>query len=89
MVFPGHVRLLSERRSASWENQEPVIRCSDVYKRQVDGSDNTCVFENLTSARYYRVTCEGEADLPLTISEGRIVSFWYSLGEIVNTLLGR
>ena len=55
----------------------------------VDGSDNTCVFENLTSARYYRVTCEGEADLPLTISEGRIISFWYSLGEIINTLLGR
>ena len=55
----------------------------------VDGSDNTCVFENLTAARYYRVTCEGAADLPLTISEGRIVSFWYSLGQVVDSLLGR
>ena len=55
----------------------------------VDESDNTCVFENLTAARHYRVTCEGEADLPITISEGRIISFWYSLGEVMNMLLGR
>ena len=50
---------------------------------------NTCVFENLTSARYYRITCENGANVSLTISEGRIVSFWHSLGTVVNMLLGR
>lgn len=61
---------------------------SPILYGHVDERGNTCVFENLTSARYYRITCEGGANLSLTISEGRIVSFWYSLGEIVNTLLG-
>lgn len=55
----------------------------------VDASSAICVFENLTAARRYRVTCEGTADLPLTISEGRIVSFWHSLGNVLDMLLGR
>lgn len=55
----------------------------------VDERGNTCVFENLTSARYYRITCENGANVSLTISEGRVVSFWHSLGTVVNTLLGR
>lgn len=65
------------------ENSAPILY------GHVDERGNTCVFENLTSARYYRITCEGGANVSLTISEGRVVSFWYSLGEIVNTLLGR
>lgn len=62
---------------------------SPILYGHVDERGNTCVFENLTSARYYRITCEGGANVSLTISEGRVVSFWHSLGTVVNTLLGR
>ena len=62
------------------ENSAPILY------GHVGEDGNTCVFENLTAARYYRVTCEGGVNLSLTISEGRIVSFWHSL---VNALLGR
>ena len=65
------------------ENSAPILY------GHVDERGNTCVFENLTSARYYRITCEGGANVSLTISEGRVVSFWHSLGTVVNTLLGR
>ena len=66
-----------------WDAEENI---APILYGHVGEDGNTCVFENLTAARYYRVTCEGGVNLSLTISEGRIVSFWHSL---VNALLGR
>lgn len=59
-----------------------------LYGR-VDEENPVCVFDNLSAAHRYRVTCDGAEEVTLTISEGRIVSFWHSLGNVLDMLLGR
>ena len=50
----------------------------------VDLGDNTCVFANLSAAQRYMVTCDGGEQIAITISDGRIVSFWNSLMNVFN-----
>ena len=52
-----------------------------------DPDSRTCVFSNLSAARRYAVTCEGGEEVELVVSEGRTVSFWSSLENVVRSLL--
>ena len=54
----------------------------------VDSDDKSCVFSNLSAAQRYMVTCGGDEQISITISDGRIVSFWYSLRNVLKEIIG-
>ena len=59
---------------------------------QITADRNSCTFSGLSSAHRYMVTCDGDEDLVLTVTDGRHVTFFGSmknvLEEILNRLLG-
>ena len=58
-----------------------------IQTAQVDGGADTCTFKMLTSARRYIVDCgDLEGTAAVTVSEGRLVSFWGSLGRVLKEL---
>ena len=61
---------------------------AEIGYGRIDSGNNTCVFTNLSSSQRYMVTCDGEEEISITVSEGRDISFWNSLrnvlGEIFN-----
>lgn len=54
----------------------------------LDSGNPVCIFSNLSAAQRYRVTCGGEEQTVITISDGRIVSFWHSLGNVLREITG-
>lgn len=68
----------------SMENESSFIQVAEV-----SGKEAVCAFTNLTAAKRYSVICEGLDGAAVTISEGRTVSFWNSLGRVVAELTGR
>ena len=52
----------------------------------VDSITNTCIFTNLSSSQRYKVTCDGDEEISITVSEGRDVSFQSSLRNILGEL---
>ena len=54
----------------------------------VDSGSNSVTFTGLTAAFRYEVHCEGLEDATVTVSDGRVVSFWDSLGRVCRDLLG-
>ena len=55
----------------------------DILYGHVDAGNNTCVFRNLTASRRYMVTCIGDGQTAVTISDGRVVSFRNSLMNVL------
>lgn len=50
--------------------------------------ENTAVtFSYLTSGELYVVSCEGQDGMTVTITDGRIINFWYSLQRIIADLV--
>lgn len=49
----------------------------------IDPGTDTCVFTGLTAAQYYKITFPEGTDFSVTISEGRAVSFWSSLKNVL------
>lgn len=79
--------LQAEIRLWDAENEEEFIQTA-----RLEGEGRTCLFQNLSAARRYRITCEGldgAEDVELTVSEGREVSFWGSLRAVTEDLLFR
>ena len=52
----------------------------------VDSITNTCIFTNLSSSQRYKVTCDGDEEISITVSEGRDVSFQSSLKNVLGEL---
>lgn len=57
-----------------------------ILHGQIDSDHHSCTFSNLTAAKRYMVTCDGDAQMPLTVSEGRTVNFFYSFGRVLGEL---
>ena len=55
----------------------------------VDSGNNTCVFTGLSAAQRYMVTCGGDEQTAITISDGRVISFWNSLMNVLGEMTGR
>lgn len=53
---------------------------------RIDPDSHSCTFSHLTSVRRYRITCDGDTQMPLTVSEGRTVSFFHSFGRVLREL---
>lgn len=54
----------------------------------VDAGNRICIFSNLSASQRYMVTCDGDEQTAITISDGRIVNFWYSLGNVLKEMTG-
>ncbi len=61
------------------------VTCDEpIQYGSVDPETNACTFTMLTAACRYRITFSEDADFPITISEGRTVSFWSSLKNVLH-----
>ena len=56
-----------------------------LYGHIVPGT-SACTFANLSASQRYMVTCSGDEQISVTISDGRTVSFWYSLMSVLEEL---
>lgn len=73
--FQGEVMLWNAEGSSSF------IQIHDVNERSP-----SCTFTGLSASNRYRITCDGLDGTAITVSEGRTVSFWRSLGSVLNEL---
>lgn len=55
---------------------------------RADGREPVCTFTGLSSSCRYRITCEQLDGAELTVSEGRTVRFWDSLGTVLRNIAG-
>ena len=61
---------------------------SEIAHGRADSENNTCIFTNLSASQRYRVTCDGDEEICVTVSEGRDISFWNSLRNVLGELFG-
>lgn len=48
----------------------------------------SCTFTGLSSSNRYQITCDNLDGMKITVSEGRTISFWNSLGYVLNDIIG-
>ena len=61
---------------------------AEIGYSYVDSGSNTCIFTNLSSSQRYMVTCDGDEEMSVTVSEGRDVSFGSSLRNVLGEVFG-
>ena len=49
----------------------------------ITSTDTSCTFTGLSSAHRYMVTCDGDEDMMLTVTDGRHISFWGSMKNVL------
>lgn len=59
---------------------------NEIGYGNVDSISNTCIFTNLSSSQRYMITCDGDEQMRITVSEGRDVSFRSSLTNVLGEL---
>ena len=62
----------------TYENSPAVIGHGAIGP----GAD-ACIFTNLSASRRYRVTCDADGGVNMIVGEGRVVSFWRSLKDVL------
>ena len=70
------------------EDLLPLYADSDrfIQSASVSGKTESCTFTGLSSAQRYQITCDNLDGAAITVSEGRTVSFWHSLGSVLNEI---
>lgn len=58
----------------------------EIAYGHVNSGNNTCIFANLSASQRYMVTCAGDKKISITVSEGRDISFWNSLKNVLGEL---
>ena len=53
---------------------------------QITPDQNSCIFSGLSSAHRYMVTCDGNEDLMLTVTDGRHVTFFGSMTNVLEQI---
>ena len=48
----------------------------------------SCTFTGLSSSNRYKITCDNLEGAKITVSEGRTISFWHSLGSVLSDIIG-
>lgn len=59
----------------------------EIAYGHVDSTTDTCIFTNLSAHYRYMVTCGGDEEVGITVSDGREVSFWNSLKNVLGVIL--
>lgn len=54
---------------------------------EVSKENRVVTFSNLTSADLYVVSCEGLDGTAVTITDGRVINFWYSLQRVLSDIV--
>ena len=60
-----------------------------ILHSHADSRNNTCVFSGLSATQRYMVTCGEGEEIAVTVSDGRVVNFWYSLRNVLKEIIGR
>lgn len=68
-----------------WNVNDPNNPVTILYGK-ISQEERACTFSGLSSANRYRITCDGNEALMLTISDGRHVSFFGSMKNVFGTL---
>lgn len=64
-------------------NSDSFIQVHDVSEKAA-----SCTFTGLSSSNRYQITCGNLDGMKITVSEGRTISFWNSLGSVLNDIIG-
>ena len=75
--FQGTVMLWNTANSNSF------IQIHDVSERAAN-----CTFTGLSASNRYQITCDNLDGAKITVSEGRTISFWNSLGSVLGDIIG-
>lgn len=75
--FQGTVMLWNTANSNSF------IQIHDVSERAA-----SCTFTGLSASNRYQITCDNLDGAKITVSEGRTISFWHSLGSVLSDIIG-
>ena len=76
--FSGEVQL--------WNADDPNNPVTILYGK-ITPEERVCTFSGLSSAHRYMITCDGSDDLMLTITDGRHVSFFGSMKNVLEAML--
>ena len=68
-----------------WDTQYPG---SVIQIGEVSGERASCTFTRCSASRRYRVICEGLSGASVSVSDGRTVSFWDSLSNVLGGIFG-
>ena len=69
-----------------WNADDPANPLTAQYGR-ITPKERIVTFSGLSSAHRYMVTCDGNEDLVLTVTDGRHVTFWGSMRNVLESLL--
>ena len=64
-------------------NSSDFIRIYNVSEKAA-----SCTFTGLSSSNRYQITCDNLDGAKITVSEGRTISFWHSLGSVLRDIIG-
>ena len=70
-----------------WNADDPNNPVTAQYGR-ITPQERTVTFSGLSSAHRYMITCDGSEDLMLTITDGRHVSFFGSMKNVLEMIFG-
>lgn len=59
-----------------------------IQSKNVSGKTASCTFTGLSSSNRYQITCDNLDGVKITVSEGRTISFWHSLGSVLRDIIG-
>ena len=76
--FSGEVQL--------W-NADDLNNPVTILYGKITPEERVCTFSGLSSAHRYMITCDGSEDLMLTITDGRHVSFFGSMKNVLEAML--
>ena len=68
-----------------WNADDPNNPITIGYGK-ITSEKRSFTFSNLSSAHRYRITCDGNEELILTITDGRNVSFFGSMKNVFNMI---
>lgn len=70
-----------------WNADDPNNPVTILYGK-ITPEESVCTFSGLHSGHRYMVTCDGSEDLMLTITDGRHVSFFGSMKNVLEMIFG-
>lgn len=65
-----------------WNADDPNNPATILYGK-ITSEETACTFSGLSSSHRYMITCDGNEDLMLTITDGRNVSFFGSMKNVL------
>lgn len=65
------------------DRNDPIV----ILYGNITSEERSCTFTGLSSSHRYRVTCDGNENMILTVTDGRKVSFFRSLKNVLDAIV--